>query len=110
MLGMALHPDFENTPEVFIAYTYGSFSNIRERFVKYTFDGTSLVSPVTLIEDITGNTTHIGARFQFLPDNTLIVSTGDAQNTIASELKFTERENATHEYRRNNSGRQSNYR
>jgi glucose/arabinose dehydrogenase len=81
MLGMALHPDFENTPEVFIAYTYGSFSNIRERFVKYTFDGTSLVSPVTLIEDITGNTTHIGARFQFLPDNTLIVSTGDAQNT-----------------------------
>jgi len=81
MLGMALHPDFENTPEVFIAYTYGSFSNIRERFVKYTFDGTSLVSPVTLIEDITGNTTHIGARFQFLPDNTLLVSTGDAQNT-----------------------------
>jgi glucose/arabinose dehydrogenase len=81
MLGMALHPDFENTPEVFIAYTYGSFSNIRERFVKYTFDGTSLVSPVTLIEDITGNTTHIGARFQFLSDNTLIVSTGDAQNT-----------------------------
>ncbi len=81
MLGMALHPDFENTPEVFIAYTYGTFSNIKERFVKYTYDGTSLVNPVTLIEEITGNTTHIGARFQFLPDNTLIVSTGDAQNT-----------------------------
>lgn len=81
MLGMALHPDFENTPEVFIAYTYGSFSNIRERIVKYTYNGVSLINPVTLIEDITGNTTHIGARFQFLPDNTLIVSTGDAQNT-----------------------------
>lgn len=81
MLGMALHPDFENTPEVFLAYTYGSFSNIRERIVKYTYNGVSLINPVTLIEDITGNTTHIGARFQFLPDNTLIVSTGDAQNT-----------------------------
>lgn len=81
MLGMALHPDFESTPEVFIAYTYGTFSNIKERFVKYTYDGTSLVNPVTLIEEITGNTTHIGARFQFLSDNTLIVSTGDAQNT-----------------------------
>lgn len=81
LLGMALHPDFPNTPEVFLAYTYGSFSNIRERFVKYTFNGTSLLNPVTLLEDITGNTTHIGARFQFLPDNTLLVSTGDAQNT-----------------------------
>jgi glucose/arabinose dehydrogenase len=81
LLGMALHPDFPNTPEVFLAYTYGSFSSIRERFVKYTFNGSSLVNPVTLLEDITGNTTHIGARFQFLPDNTLLVSTGDAQNT-----------------------------
>jgi glucose/arabinose dehydrogenase len=81
LLGMALHPDFPNTPEVFIAYTYGSFNAIRERFVKYTFNGSSLVNPFTLIEDITGNTTHIGARFQFLPDTTILVSTGDAQNT-----------------------------
>lgn len=81
LLGMALHPDFATTPEVFLAYTYGGFGNIKERFVKYTFDGTNLINPVVLIEDITGNTTHIGARFQFLPDNTLLVSTGDAQNT-----------------------------
>jgi glucose/arabinose dehydrogenase len=81
LLGMALHPDFPNTPEVFIAYTYGSFNAIRERFVKYTFNGSSLVNPFTLIEDITGNTTHIGARFQFMPDTTILVSTGDAQNT-----------------------------
>jgi len=40
-----------------------------------------LTNPVILIDDITGNTTHIGARFQFLPDNTILVSTGDAQNT-----------------------------
>lgn len=81
LLGMALHPDFPNTPEVFVAYTYNSSGFVKERFVKYTYNGTALVSPVTLIEDITGNTTHIGARFQFLPDTTLLVSTGDAQNT-----------------------------
>jgi glucose/arabinose dehydrogenase len=81
LLGMALHPDFENTPEVFIAYTYGNFSNIRERFEKYTFNGTSLVNPVVLLEDITGNTTHIGCRIHVLPDTTLLFSTGDAQNT-----------------------------
>jgi len=81
LLGMALHPDFPNTAEVFLAYTYGSFNTIRERFVKYTYNGSTLTNPVILIDDITGNTTHIGARFQFLPDNTILVSTGDAQNT-----------------------------
>lgn len=81
LLGMALHPDFSNTPEVFIAYTYNASGFIKERFVKYTYNGTALVNPVTLLQDITGNTTHIGARFQFLADTTLLVSTGDAQNT-----------------------------
>jgi len=81
LLGMALHPDFENSPEVFIAYTYGGFGNIRERFEKYTFNGTNLVNPVVLLEDIIGNTTHIGCRIHFLPDNTILFSTGDAQNT-----------------------------
>lgn len=81
LLGMALHPNFATTPEVFLAYTYGSFNTIRERFVKYTYNGSTLTNPVILIDDITGNTTHIGARFQFLPDNTILVSTGDAQNT-----------------------------
>lgn len=81
LLGMTLHYDFENTPEVFFAYTYGTFSSISQRIVKYTYDGTMLTNPVILIDNIQGNTTHIGARFQFLADNTLIVSTGDAQNT-----------------------------
>ncbi|MBM3452988.1 MAG: hypothetical protein FJX84_07580, partial [Bacteroidetes bacterium] len=62
LLGMALHPDFPNTAEVFLAYTYGSFNTIRERFVKYTYNGSTLTNPVILIDDITGNTTHIGAR------------------------------------------------
>ncbi len=81
LLGMALHPDFNNTPEVFLVYTYGSFSNIKERLVKYTFDGTSLSNEVILLDNIIGNTTHDGSRLLFLPDNTLLMTTGDAQST-----------------------------
>jgi glucose/arabinose dehydrogenase len=80
LLGMVLHPDFSNTPEVFLAYTYGSFSNIKEKVVKYTYNGTSLVNEVILIDNIVGNTTHNGSRIAILPDNTLLFSTGDAQN------------------------------
>jgi len=80
LLGMVLHPDFSNTPEIFLAYTYGSFSNIKEKVVKYTYNGTSLVNEVILIDNIVGNTTHNGSRIAILPDNTLLFSTGDAQN------------------------------
>ncbi len=80
LLGMALHPDFATTPEVFMAYTYGTFSNIKEKVVKYTYNGTNLVNEVILIDNIVGNTTHNGSRIAILPDNTLLFSTGDAQN------------------------------
>lgn len=80
LLGMALHPDFATTPEVFLAYTYGSFSNIKEKVVKYTYNGTALVNEIILIDNIIGNTTHNGSRISILPDNTLLFSTGDAQN------------------------------
>ncbi|MFK7968848.1 MAG: PQQ-dependent sugar dehydrogenase [Bacteroidia bacterium] len=79
MLGMALHPDFVNNPHVFIAYTYLAGSEILERLVRYNYSRGSLTPADTLIEGIIGNATHIGCRLIFLPDNTLLMTTGDAQ-------------------------------
>jgi len=80
MMGMVLHPDFSTKPHVFIAHTYLDASKIRERLVRYNYDGSSLTAADTLVEDIVGNTTHIGCRLLILPDNTLLMTTGDAQN------------------------------
>ncbi|MCE3294524.1 MAG: Quinoprotein glucose dehydrogenase [Crocinitomicaceae bacterium] len=85
LLGMALHPDFENTPEVFIVYTYGTSPNVLEKLVKYTYNGTALVNPVIVLDNITAYTTHNGSRLLFLPDNTLLMSTGDAQDQPAAQ-------------------------
>ncbi|MCB0756437.1 MAG: PQQ-dependent sugar dehydrogenase [Flavobacteriales bacterium] len=81
LLGLALHPDFTNTPQVFLAYTYYS-GGIKERIVRYDYSSASntLINPLTLIEGINGNTTHIGCRLLILPDNTLLATTGDYQN------------------------------
>lgn len=81
LLGLALHPDFENTPQVFLAYTYYS-GGVKERIVRYEYNGISgmLENPVTLVQGINGNTTHIGCRLMILPDNTLLATTGDYQN------------------------------
>lgn len=37
LLGMALHPDFEKTSELFLVYNYLESSKIKERLVKYSY-------------------------------------------------------------------------
>ena len=85
LLGMALHPDFPNPPEVFLVYTYGVSPNVYEKVVKYIYNGSVLVDPVILIDQIDAFTTHNGSRLLFQPDGTLLMSTGDAQNQPAAQ-------------------------
>jgi aldose sugar dehydrogenase len=84
LLGMALHPDFRTTPHVFIVYTYQNEA-ILQKIVRYTYNGTNLVEPRILLERIPANNTHVGARLLITPDRKLLVTTGDAQNTAASQ-------------------------
>lgn len=81
LLGMALYPSFADTPWVYLVYTYLTGSSIRERLVRYTYNESAglLTAPVTLLNDIPGNTTHNGSRLLFLPDRSLLMTTGDAQ-------------------------------
>lgn len=79
MLGMALHPDFANQPYVYVAYNYSS-GGTKLRVARYTYNGSALVSPLTLKDNIPANSTHSGCRMIILPDTTLLFSMGDAQN------------------------------
>src|SRR5690606_33334939 len=76
-------------PEVFLVYTYGPLDNqgyFKERLVKYTFDGTNLVNPDILIDNILAWSNHNGSRLLFLPDNTLLMSTGECYvNQLAQD-------------------------
>lgn len=82
LLGMCLHPDFSTHPEVFLVYTFGpGGSSIWERLVKYTYSQGSLLNPQILIDSITGNSNHDGSRLMFMPDKTLLMTTGEADNS-----------------------------
>ena len=85
LLGMVLHPDFENNPNVFMAYTYRPDGQILEKIVRYTYEDGQLKNEFILLDNIQGNTTHDGCRMIILPDNTLLFSTGDAQNQPAAQ-------------------------
>lgn len=85
LLGMALYPNFVDTPWVYYVYTYQAGSQIRERLVRATYNAQTqtLGNDTTLLNDIPGNSTHNGSRLLFLPDRTLLMTTGDAQNLQA---------------------------
>jgi len=85
LLGMVLHPDFTNFPYVYLAYTYLVSSEIKERIVRYEYNGTSLLNETILLDNIRGNTTHDGCRLIITPDMKLLITTGDAQNQPAAQ-------------------------
>ena len=80
MLGMVLHPNFTATPHVFVAYNYNS-GGYKEKVVRFTYNGTTLTSPVTIIENIAASSIHNGCRLLITPDLKLFITTGDAANT-----------------------------
>lgn len=80
MLGMVLHPDFSTTPQVFVAYDYNNGSNYRGKVVRYIYDGTNLVNPLTIIDNIHASSIHNGCRLLITPDLKLFITTGDASD------------------------------
>jgi glucose/arabinose dehydrogenase len=85
LLGMALHPDFNSIPEVFLVYNYESSNGYREKVVKYTFNGTTLINPRILMDNIAGANFHDGSRLVISDDLKLFITTGDATNSSNSQ-------------------------
>ena len=84
MLGMVLHPNFEDTAHLFVVYTYND-GQIKEKLVRYEFNGEGLINPVTMIDEIPGSNTHDGSRLLILPDRTMLMTTGDARISDAPQ-------------------------
>lgn len=78
LLGMTLHPSFSTTPHVFVVYNYNN-SGYKEKVVRYSYNGTTLTGPVTLIDNIAASSIHNGSRLLIVGDK-LFITTGDAAN------------------------------
>ena len=78
LLGMVLHPDFATTPEVFVAYNYNKAGVYTKKVVKFTYNGTTLINPVVLLDNIPASNIHNGTRLAISPDKKLFITSGDA--------------------------------
>lgn len=80
LLGMALHPNFAATPQVFVAYNYDDGGRYREKIVRFIYNNGTLTQPVTLLQNIQASGIHNGCRLLITPDLKLWITTGDASN------------------------------
>jgi len=85
LLGMALHPDFENTPKVYLVYNYEQSFSYKERLVSYDWDGMALSNETILLDGIDGGNIHNGSRLLITPDQKILMTTGDAGNSSSSQ-------------------------
>ena len=85
LMGMALDPDFDDNPFVYLAYTYRSGGGLMVKIVRYRYTGQTLSEPRTIRDGIQGNVIHDGCRLAFASDKTLFITTGDAASASLAQ-------------------------
>ena len=84
MLGLAMHPDWENSPLVYIVYCTGSGGNGIEHLSVFEWNGTELVNEEGLLNLQAGGI-HNGSRLLMLPDGTMLMTAGDVVSSSNSQ-------------------------
>lgn len=79
LMGMALSPNFEENPFVYLAYNTGFDNNSTDiKLARFRYDGEKLTDQVVILQDIQGWWNHDGSRLAFMNDGTLLMTIGDA--------------------------------
>lgn len=78
LLGLTLHPQYEQNKWLYLAYSYQKGSDIIDRVVRFKDNGDNLSEETIIIDDIPAANVHAGSRLQFGPDQKLYITAGDA--------------------------------
>ncbi|HEY1374651.1 MAG TPA: PQQ-dependent sugar dehydrogenase [Candidatus Binatia bacterium] len=77
LLGIALHPDFENNHFVYIFYSERAETDAANKIFKYTWQDGALIDPVLILSQPYDSTDHVSGIILFGPDGKLYVVLGD---------------------------------
>ncbi|ERM81796.1 hypothetical protein P872_07700 [Rhodonellum psychrophilum GCM71 = DSM 17998] len=89
LMGMALHPDFENQPFIYLMYTYAGENNaLTSKVIRIKHEGNTAKDDRVILDNIPAFAIHLGGRIAFGPDKMLYIGTGDmSQPFIAQNLE-----------------------
>lgn len=86
LLGIAVHPDYENNSFIYLYYTYSEEGALSNKVVRYTYQDNELIEDQLIIDNIPASGIHNGGRIKFGPDGMLYITTGDAgQSSLAQD-------------------------
>ena len=85
LMGMALHPDFERQPYVYIMYAYSKGGRQQARVQRLKHQGTRAIPDEVIVEGLSALRYHIGGRIAFGPDGMLYIGTGDVGRPSVSQ-------------------------
>ena len=84
-MGIALHPDFENTALLYLYISRVADGRTVNNVERYRYDGDSLSERKIIVGNIPGAIYHDGGRIAFGPDGYLYIATGDATQPSLSQ-------------------------
>lgn len=99
LLGITLHPNFEENHYVYLFQTTEGSESLENRVVRYTFKDNDLAFDRVILDGLRGARYHDGGRMEFGPDGYLYVTLGDAlrenesqnpQSLIGAILRITD--------------------
>ncbi|MFP4514970.1 MAG: PQQ-dependent sugar dehydrogenase [Parcubacteria group bacterium] len=86
LLGMTLHPQFEDNNLIYLYYTYqNEEAETINKVIRANYVDNSFTEIETIIDNIPGALYHNGGRIKFGPDNNLYITTGDAQTPAEAQ-------------------------
>ncbi len=86
LLGITLHPDFQNNKWVYLYITSEESEGMRNRIERYKLQNNNLTDKTVILQNLPGAKYHDGGRMEFGPDGMLYVTVGDAtQEALAPD-------------------------
>jgi aldose sugar dehydrogenase len=85
LLGITLHPDFENNHFIYVYYTYQEGNNLWNKVLRITESNDKMVDSKVILDKIPGAEFDDGGVIKFGPDKKLYIGTGDATDQNSTQ-------------------------
>lgn len=87
LMGLAADPDYGSNKTLYTCLAYRNGATYRDKVISFRDNGDSIDTVKTIIDNIPSATNHAGCRLMFLPDKTLLITTGDATDRNIAQDK-----------------------